>query len=73
MSTPIPFNALRPGEDTTAVKAAIDRVIASGWFVLASVQQMEPISWNRGLDTILAWPFSLINRSWSRAKARNHA
>ena len=34
MSTPIPFNALRPGEDTTAVKAAIDRVIASGWFVL---------------------------------------
>ena len=34
MSTPVPFNALRPGEDATAVKAAIDRVIASGWFVL---------------------------------------
>ncbi len=30
----VPFNALRPGEDTAAVKAAIDRVIASGWFVL---------------------------------------
>lgn len=34
MSTPVPFNALRPGQDTIAVKAAIDRVIASGWFVL---------------------------------------
>jgi dTDP-4-amino-4,6-dideoxygalactose transaminase len=34
MSTPVPFNALRPGADTVAVKAAIDRVIASGWFVL---------------------------------------
>ena len=34
MSTQVPFNALRPGEDTAAVKAAIDRVIASGWFVL---------------------------------------
>lgn len=31
---PVPFNALRPGEDTAAVKDAIDRVIASGWFVL---------------------------------------
>ncbi|MFA5910104.1 MAG: DegT/DnrJ/EryC1/StrS family aminotransferase [Vicinamibacterales bacterium] len=30
----VPFNALRPGEDTAAVKAAIERVIASGWFVL---------------------------------------
>ena len=34
MSIQVPFNALRPGEDTAAVKAAIDRVIASGWFVL---------------------------------------
>lgn len=34
MSIHVPFNALRPGEDTAAVKAAIDRVIASGWFVL---------------------------------------
>jgi dTDP-4-amino-4,6-dideoxygalactose transaminase len=34
MSAQIPFNALRPGEDTVAVRAAIDRVIASGWFVL---------------------------------------
>lgn len=30
----VPFNALRPGADTAAVKAAIDRVIDSGWFVL---------------------------------------
>ena len=30
----VPFNALAPGEDTPAVKQAIDRVIASGWFVL---------------------------------------
>jgi len=34
MSIPVPFNALRPGADTAAVKAAIDRVIESGWFVL---------------------------------------
>jgi len=30
----VPFNALKPGEDAAEVKAAIDRVIASGWFVL---------------------------------------
>lgn len=34
MSTRVPFNALTPGEDAAAVRAAIDRVIASGWFVL---------------------------------------
>ena len=30
----IPFIDLRPGEDDAAVRAAIDRVIARGWFVL---------------------------------------
>src|SRR5688572_33270596 len=30
----IRFNALIPGEDASAVEAAINRVIASGWFVL---------------------------------------
>ena len=30
----VPFNALRPGEDAADVRAAIDRVVASGWFVL---------------------------------------
>jgi len=30
----IPFTDLRPGEDAAAVRAAIDRVIARGWFVL---------------------------------------
>jgi dTDP-4-amino-4,6-dideoxygalactose transaminase len=30
----VPFNSLRPAEDTAEIKAAIDRVIASGWFVL---------------------------------------
>ena len=30
----IPFIDLRPGEDDAAVRAAIERVIASGWFVL---------------------------------------
>ena len=30
----VPFNALTPAEDAAAVKAAIDRVLASGWFVL---------------------------------------
>ncbi|HEX4914308.1 MAG TPA: DegT/DnrJ/EryC1/StrS family aminotransferase [Vicinamibacterales bacterium] len=34
MSATVPFNALRPGEDAAAIRAAIDRVIASGWFVL---------------------------------------
>jgi len=34
MSSHVPFNALRPGVDAAAVKDAIDRVIASGWFVL---------------------------------------
>ena len=34
MPARIPFNALTPGEDAAAVRAAIDRVIASGWFVL---------------------------------------
>jgi dTDP-3-amino-3,4,6-trideoxy-alpha-D-glucose transaminase len=34
MSATVPFNALKPGEDAAAIRAAIDRVIASGWFVL---------------------------------------
>ena len=34
MSVTVPFNALTPGEDASAVRAAIDRVIVSGWFVL---------------------------------------
>ena len=31
---PIPFIDLSPGEDDAAVRAAIDRVLARGWFVL---------------------------------------
>ena len=34
MSATVPFNALKPGADTADVRAAIDRVIDSGWFVL---------------------------------------
>jgi dTDP-4-amino-4,6-dideoxygalactose transaminase len=34
MSVKVPFNALKPGEDAGEVRAAIDRVVASGWFVL---------------------------------------
>lgn len=34
MSLRVPFNELTPGEDAAAIRAAIDRVIASGWFVL---------------------------------------
>jgi dTDP-4-amino-4,6-dideoxygalactose transaminase len=34
MSVQVPFNALTPGEDAAAIRAAIDRVIASGWFIL---------------------------------------
>ena len=34
MSARVPFNALTPGEDAAAIRAAIDRVIERGWFVL---------------------------------------
>lgn len=34
MSARIPFLALRPREDDADIRAAIDRVLASGWFVL---------------------------------------
>jgi dTDP-4-amino-4,6-dideoxygalactose transaminase len=34
MSLTVPFNSLTPAEDAADVKAAIDRVLASGWFVL---------------------------------------
>jgi dTDP-4-amino-4,6-dideoxygalactose transaminase len=34
MSVTVPFNALKPAEDAAGVKAAIDRVLASGWFIL---------------------------------------
>jgi len=34
MSLTVPFNSLAPAEDAADVKAAIDRVLASGWFVL---------------------------------------
>lgn len=34
MSATVPFNALTPAGDAAAVRAAIDRVLASGWFVL---------------------------------------
>jgi len=39
---PIRFAALAPGEDDAAVRAAIDRVLRSGWFVLGpEVEQFE--------------------------------
>lgn len=34
MSIRVPFNALRPGEDAADLNAAIQRVLASGWFIL---------------------------------------
>jgi len=34
MSATVPFNALKPAEDAADVRAAIDRVLASGWFIL---------------------------------------
>jgi dTDP-3-amino-3,4,6-trideoxy-alpha-D-glucose transaminase len=41
-SAPIPFIDLRPGEDAAAVRHAIDRVVASGWFVLGpEVERFE--------------------------------
>ncbi|HLG53995.1 MAG TPA: DegT/DnrJ/EryC1/StrS family aminotransferase [Vicinamibacterales bacterium] len=41
-SAPIPFIDLRPGDDAAAVRHAIDRVVASGWFVLGpEVERFE--------------------------------
>ena len=34
MSVTVPFNSLVPGEDAAALRTAIDRVMASGWFIL---------------------------------------
>jgi dTDP-4-amino-4,6-dideoxygalactose transaminase len=34
MSVRVRFNALAPSEDAAAIRAAIDRVVASGWFIL---------------------------------------
>ncbi|MBM3749943.1 MAG: DegT/DnrJ/EryC1/StrS family aminotransferase [Acidimicrobiia bacterium] len=34
MSTPVPFMSLAPGEDAADIRAAIDRVIARGWYIL---------------------------------------
>ena len=32
--TPVPFLSLQPGEDAADVRAAIERVLTSGWFIL---------------------------------------
>ena len=32
--TRVPFNALKPGDDAADIRAAIERVTASGWFIL---------------------------------------
>ena len=38
----VAFNALRPGEDADAIREAIDRVVASGWYILGpEVEQFE--------------------------------
>ena len=34
MAEPIPFLSLGPGDDADAVRAAVERVVASGWFIL---------------------------------------
>ncbi len=34
MTTPLPFMSLAPGADLDDVRAAVERVIASGWFIL---------------------------------------
>jgi dTDP-3-amino-3,4,6-trideoxy-alpha-D-glucose transaminase len=34
IATPLPFIDLTPGEDDTAARAAVDRVLRRGWFVL---------------------------------------
>lgn len=40
MSVRVPFNALTPGEDAAAIRAAIDRVVAGGWFILGPEVEM---------------------------------
>jgi len=64
MSVTVPFNALKPGNDAADVRAAIDRVIASGWFVLgpeveaferefaAASQVPHAVGVNTGTDAI---------------------
>ena len=64
MSVTVPFNALKPGDDTPEIKAAIDRVIASGWFILgpeveaferefaAASQVPHAVGVNTGTDAI---------------------
>ena len=64
MSVTVPFNALRPGDDAAGVRAAIDRVIASGWFILgpeveaferefaAASQVPHAVGVNTGTDAI---------------------
>ena len=64
MSATVPFNALKPGDDAADVRAAIDRVIASGWFVLgpeveaferefaAASQVPHAVGVNTGTDAI---------------------
>src|SRR5688572_22143906 len=34
MSVRVPFNALAPGDDADAIRAAMDRVGTGGWFIL---------------------------------------
>lgn len=42
MTLRIPFMSLVPGEDAPAVRSAIDRVLASGWFILGpELEQFE--------------------------------
>lgn len=64
MSVTVPFNSLTLGEDAGDVRAAIDRVIASGWFVLgpevdaferefaAASQVPHAVGVNTGTDAI---------------------
>ena len=64
MSVTVPFNALKPGDDAADVRSAIDRVIASGWFVLgpeveaferefaAASQVPHAVGVNTGTDAI---------------------
>jgi dTDP-4-amino-4,6-dideoxygalactose transaminase len=64
MSVTVPFNSLAPGDDAGDVRAAIDRVIASGWFILgpeveaferefaAASQVPHAVGVNTGTDAI---------------------
>lgn len=54
MDARIPFNSLVPRDDAAAVRAAIDRVVTSGWFVLGPEVEAFEREWAAACGTRFA-------------------